>query len=89
MSLSENRHLLTQILDGKPPSMVLNMMLEVFPDLDKHALADVFLEEYDRLDSRVLPVIWHWKSAKSIRGISDQEFDEAILAQMRSAGYMV
>lgn len=89
MSLSENRHLLTQILDGKLPSMVLNMMLEVFPDLDKHALADVFLEEYDRLDSRVLPVIWHWKSAKSIRGISDQEFDEAILAQMRSAGYMV
>lgn len=89
MSLSENRYLLAQILDGKPPSMVLNVMLEVVHDLDKYALADVFLEEFDRLDSRILPVIWHWKSAKSIRGISDREFDEAVLAQMRAAGYVV
>lgn len=89
MSLSESRYLLAQILDGKSPSIVLNMMLEVVHDIDKHALADIFLEEYDRLDSRILPVIWHWKSAKSIRGISDQEFDEAVLTQMRSTGYMV
>ena len=89
MSLSENRHLLAQILDGKSPSIVLNMMLEFVPDLDKYALADVFLEEFDLLDSRILPVIWKWKSAKSIRGISDQQFDEAVLTQMRSAGYMV
>lgn len=89
MSLSENRYLLAEILDGKSPSIVLNMMLEADHDLDKYALADIFLEEYDRLDSRILPVIWHWKSAKSIRGISDQEFDEAVLTQMRSAGYIV
>lgn len=67
--------------------MVLNTMLEAVDGLDKYALADIFLEEYNRLDSRILPIIWHWKSAKSIRGISDQEFDEAVLAQMRSAGY--
>lgn len=89
MSLSENRHLLAQILDGKSPSIVLNMMMEVVPDLDKYALADIFLEEFDRLDSKILPVIWKWKSVKSIRGISDQQFDEAVLTQMRSAGYMV
>jgi hypothetical protein len=89
MSLSGNRYLLAQILEGKSPSIVLNMMLEVGDDLDKYSLADMFLEEYDRLDSRILPVIWHWKSAKSIRGMSDQEFDETVLAQMRSAGYMV
>lgn len=89
MSLSENRHLLAQILDGKSPSIVLNMMLEVAHDLDKYALADIFLEEFDRLDSRILPVIWKWKSAKSIRGISDQQFDETVLLLMRSAGYMV
>lgn len=89
MSLSEDRHLLAQILDGKSPSIVLNIMLEVVHDLDKYALADIFLEEFDRLDSRILPVIWKWKSAKSIRGISDQQFDEAVLTQMRSAGYMV
>ncbi|UZE18827.1 hypothetical protein LOY70_04320 [Pseudomonas sp. B21-054] len=65
------------------------MMLENIPDLDKYVLADIFLEEFDRLDSKILPVIWKWKSAKSIRGISDQKFDEAVLAQMRSVGYMV
>ncbi len=89
MSLSENRHLLAQILEGMPPSVVLNMVLEAVHDLDKYALADVFLEEYDRLDSKVLPVIWRWKSARSIRGMSDLEFDEAVLTQMRSVGYMV
>ncbi|MBD9609911.1 hypothetical protein IB245_00195 [Pseudomonas sp. PDM02] len=89
MSLSENRNLLAKILDRKSPSIVLNMMLEVGHDLDKYALADIFLEEFDRLDSRILPVIWKWKSAKSIRGISDQEFDETVLLLMRSAGYMV
>ncbi|WP_416310907.1 hypothetical protein [Pseudomonas sp. W03] len=67
----------------------MNMMLEADHDLDKYALADMFLEEYSRLDSRILPVIWHWKSAKSIRGMSDQDFDATVLAQMRSAGYMV
>ena len=81
--------MLAQILDGKSPSIVLNMMLEVDHDLDKYALADIFLEEFDRLDSRILPVIWKWKSVKSIRGISDQQFDETVLLLMRSAGYMV
>lgn len=89
MSLSENRYLLAQILGGKSPSIVLNMMMEAVPNLDKYALADIFLEEFDRLDSRILPVIWKWRSAKSIRGIADQQFDEAVLTQMRSAGYMV
>ena len=89
MFLSENRHLLAQILDGKSPSIVLNMMLEVVHDLDKYALADIFLEEFDRLDSRILPVIWKWKSAKSIGGIPDQQFDETVLLLMGSAGYMV
>lgn len=42
MSLSENRNLLAQILDGKSPSTVLNMMLEVVHGLDKYALADIF-----------------------------------------------
>lgn len=89
MSLSENKYLLAQILEGKPPSVVLNMILEAVPDLDKYSLADIFLEEFDLLDSRILPVIWHWKSVKSIRGTSDQKFDENVLIHMRSAGYMV
>ncbi|WP_277593879.1 hypothetical protein [Pseudomonas chlororaphis] len=85
----ENRHLLAQMLDGKPPSIVLNIMLEATHDLDKYVLADIFMEEFDRLDSRILPVIWKWKSAKSVRGISDQQFDNAVLLLMRSAGYKV
>ena len=89
MSPSKNRYVLAQLLEGKSPSVVLNMMLEVDPDLDKYALANIFLEEYDRLDSRILPVIWHWKSSKSIRGMSDRQFDEAVLLLMRSAGYVV
>ncbi|WP_339472247.1 hypothetical protein [Pseudomonas sp. EL_65y_Pfl1_R83] len=89
MSLSESKKLLMQILDGKSPSSVLNIILLGFDDLDKYALADMFLEEFYRLDSRILPVIWKWKSAKSIRGISDQEFDEMVLLLMRSAGYRV
>ncbi|WP_080942608.1 hypothetical protein [Pseudomonas fluorescens] len=89
MSPSKNRYLLAQLLESKSPSTVLNMILEVDPDLDKYALANIFLEEYDRLDSRILPVIWHWKSSKSIRGMSDRQFDEAVLALLRAAGYMV
>ncbi|SFV09664.1 hypothetical protein [Pseudomonas sp. OV546] len=89
MSPLKNRYLLAQLLEGKLPSNVLSLMLEADPELDKYVLANVFLEEFDRLDSKILPVIWKWKSAKSIRGISDQQFDEAILAQMRIAGYIV
>ncbi|CZT28698.1 hypothetical protein [Pseudomonas cerasi] len=89
MSPLKNRYLLAQLLEGKLPSNVLNLMLEADPELDKYVLANVFLEEFDRLDSKILPVIWKWKSVRSIRGISDQQFDEAILAQMRMAGYIV
>ncbi|MFL1552592.1 hypothetical protein [Pseudomonas sp. D47] len=89
MSPLKNNNLLAQLLEGKMPSTVLNLMLDADPELDKYVLANVFLEELDRLDSKILPVIWKWKSAKSIRGISDQQLDEAILAQMRMAGYMV
>lgn len=89
MSPLKNNNLLARLLEGKMPSTVLNLMLEAGPELDKYVLANVFLEELDRLDSKILPVIWKWKSAKSIRGISDQQLNEAILAQMRMAGYMV
>jgi hypothetical protein len=89
MSHSANRHLLAKILDGMSPSVVLNMMLDRDHELDKYALADIFLEEFDCLDSRILPVIWKWKSAKSIRGISDQQLDETVLLLMRSAGYTI
>ncbi|WLH37890.1 hypothetical protein PSH79_11505 [Pseudomonas sp. FP2196] len=33
--------------------MVLNMMLETDPDLDKYSLANIFLDEFDRLDSKI------------------------------------
>ncbi len=89
MSLLRNKDLLGKILDGFPPSTVLNMVLEVSHSSNKYDLADLFLEEFDRLDSRVLPVIWKWKSVRSIRGISDEVLDEAILLLMRSAGYVV
>ncbi|NVZ88019.1 hypothetical protein HX813_07270 [Pseudomonas yamanorum] len=89
MSPLKNKYLLAQLLEGELPSTVLNFMLEADPELDKYVLANIFLEEFDRLDSKILPVIWKWKSAKSIRGISDQQFDEAVLAQMRMAGYVV
>ena len=89
MSPLKNKNLLAQVLEGKMPSTVLNLMLVADPELDKYVLANVFLEEFDRLDSKILPVIWKWKSTKSIRGISDQQLDEAILAQMRMSGYMV
>ncbi|WP_423203670.1 hypothetical protein PGC34_16300 [Pseudomonas kribbensis] len=77
------------ILDGKLPSTVLNNILEADPDLDKYKLANIFLDEFDRLDSKVLPAIWHWKSVRSIRGMSDEQFDEVVLILMRSAGYNV
>lgn len=86
---SESREFLREILEGKLPSIVFNMVLESTPGLDKYTLADVFLEEYSRLDSKILPVIWNWKSVNSIRGMSDQEFDEAVLLHMRLAGYIV
>lgn len=89
MSLLENKHLLKKILDGIPPSAVLNMMLEASHDSNKYDLADLFLEEFERLDSRVLPVIWKWKSIKSSRGMSDEALDETLLLLMRSAGYLV
>ncbi|NNA55730.1 MULTISPECIES: hypothetical protein [Pseudomonas] len=89
MSLSENRSFLARILEGQSPSLVLNMMLETDPDLDKYELANIFLEEFDRLDSKVLPAIWHWKSIRSIRGMSDEKFDEVVLILLRSAGYKV
>ena len=37
MSSLGNRNLLAQIFDGKSPGIVLNMMLEVVPDLDEYA----------------------------------------------------
>lgn len=89
MSLSENRKLLMEILGGKLPSTVLNGILEADPGLDKYKLAHIFLDEFDRLDSKVLPAIWHWKSVRSIRGMSDEQFDEVVLILMRSAGYNV
>ncbi|MCX4216259.1 MULTISPECIES: hypothetical protein [unclassified Pseudomonas] len=89
MSLSENRRLFAKILDGELPSTVFNMMLETVHDLDKYVLAEAFLEEYDRLDDKVISVIWHWKSVKSMRGTSDQQLDETLLRKMREAGYKV
>jgi len=89
MTPTGNRRLLSQILDGKSPSVVLNMMLEAAHDLDKYALADNFLEEFDRLDSRILPVIWKWNSGRSVRGMSDKQFDKTVLLLMRMAGYSV
>lgn len=89
MSFSRNRSLLEKLLGGMPPSTVLNMMLEADPELDKYALANIFLEECELLDSRVLPLVWHWRSSKSIRGMSDKQFDEAVLILMRAAGYSV
>ncbi|WP_286074454.1 hypothetical protein [Stenotrophomonas sp. 59] len=67
----------------------MNGILEKSEALDKYELAEIFLEKFDLLDSRVLPVIWKWKTAKSLRGISDEAFDEAIIMHMRSAGYDV
>ncbi|WP_085711318.1 MULTISPECIES: hypothetical protein [unclassified Pseudomonas] len=89
MSLSENRRLFAKILDGELPSAVFNMMLKAVSDLDKYVLAEAFLEEYDRLDDKIISVIWHWKSVKSMRGTSDQQLDEALLRKMREAGYKV
>lgn len=87
MSLSETAKFLMGILEGEPPSTVLNGVLETDPGMDKYELANVFLTRFDRLDSKVLPAIWHWKSVRSIRGMSDEQFDETVLALMRSAGY--
>ncbi|WP_248740730.1 hypothetical protein, partial [Pseudomonas sp. MWU12-2029] len=77
------------LLEGKLPSRTFNRILEAEPGMDKYELANVFLARFDRLDSKVLPAIWHWKSVRSIRGMSDEQFDETVLALMRSAGYRV
>ncbi len=87
--LSEDVNLLMEILEGKLPSRIFNRILEAEPGMDKYELANVFLARFDRLDSKVLPAIWHWKSVRSIRGMSDEQFDETVLALMRSAGYRV
>jgi hypothetical protein len=78
-----------EILEGKLPSRTFNRVLEAEPGMDKYELANIFLARFDRLDSKVLPAIWHWKSVRSIRGMSDEQFDEVVLALMRSAGYRV
>ncbi|ESK55245.1 hypothetical protein [Acinetobacter tjernbergiae] len=89
MSHSEDINQLKLILQGEKPSVVLNRILTTNPGLDKHDLASIFLEEFCLLDSKALPLIWHWKSIKSARGISDEQFDDSILVQMREAGYFV
>ncbi len=89
MSPSETAKFLMEILEGELPSTVLNRVLETDPGMDKYELANVFLTRFDRLDSKVLPAIWHWKSVRSIRGMSDEQFDETVRALMRSAGYRV
>lgn len=89
MLLSENNDLLVQILGGMLPSVVLNRVLEENPRLDKYDLANIFLGECDLLDGKILPVVWNWKSARSNRGVSDEVFDEMVLAHMRLAGYRV
>lgn len=89
MSFSKSVIFLMGILEGELPSRALNRVLEVDPDMDKYELANFFLTRFDRLDSKVLPAIWHWKSVRSIRGMSDEQFDETVLALMRSAGYRV
>lgn len=86
MSHSENKQFVG-ILSGDAPSHVLNGVLNRCPDLDKYDLANLFLVEYDLLDSRILPLIWNWKSVRSIRGIGDEEFDRAVIECMRAAGY--
>jgi hypothetical protein len=89
MSHLVNKKDLELILHGELPSIVLNRILNLNDDLNKHDLADIFLDEFSKLDSKILPVIWHWKSAKSIRGMSDDQFNEAVLTQMREAEYLV
>lgn len=89
MPLSGNNDLLSRILDGVLPSFVLNRVLEENPSLDKYDLAGIFLEGCDRLDSKVLPIFWNWKSVRSMRGVSDEMFDEMLLSHMRLAGYRV
>jgi len=89
MSLSENRHLFARRLNGESPSTVFNMMLEAVHDLDKYILAEAFLEEYERLDDKVISVIWHWKSIRSTRGTSDRQLDETLVRKMREVGYKV
>jgi hypothetical protein len=88
MSHSEN-NLFANILSGGSPSHVLNGVLSSRPELDKYDLANLFLVEYDLLDSKVLPLIWNWKSVRSVRGIGDEEFDCAVIEHMRAAGYDV
>ncbi|PII15077.1 hypothetical protein CR920_04305 [Stenotrophomonas indicatrix] len=82
----ENK-LFTGILSGDTPSRVLNAVLVRRPDLDKYDLANLLLVEYDLLDSKILPLIWNWRSVRSVRGIGDEEFDRAVIEHMRIAGY--
>ncbi|WP_082120412.1 hypothetical protein [Pseudomonas sp. CCOS 191] len=87
MPLSESDDLLSKILGGMLPSYVLNKVLEENPGLDKYDLANIFLGECELLDSKILPIVWNWKSVRSMRGVSDEVFDEMVLAHMRLAGY--
>ena len=86
MSLLENK-LFTGILSGDAPSRVLNAVLVRRPDLDKYDLANLLLVEYDLLDSKILLLVWNWRSVRSVRGIGDEEFDRAVIEHMRIAGY--
>lgn len=89
MSHSEDINQLKLILQGEKPSVVLNRILTANLELDKHDLASIFLEEFCLLDGKVLSLIWHWKSIKSVRGISDKQFDDSIIVQMRESGYSI
>ncbi|ATZ64505.1 MULTISPECIES: hypothetical protein [Acinetobacter] len=87
MSYSENSESFNEILSGKRPSEVFNSFLLENNILDKYDLADMFLAHFTMLDSKVLPLIWNWRSIKSIRGISDEQFDELIIENMKNSGY--
>lgn len=87
MSSLESKQKLLSILEGKLPSDVLNSILMDDNSIDKYDLADMFLEEFNMLDNRVLSLIWNWKSIKSFRGIDDKQFNDLILNEMKVFGY--
>lgn len=89
MSHSENERILQSILSGVLPSVAFNSILRLNSGIDKYDLAHLFHQKYDLVDSKVLQVIWHWKSTLSTRGISDDELDRHILQYLKEAGYQI
>ncbi len=78
----------SEVLNGVPPSEVLKKFLEDHSGVDNYSLADMFHKEFPALSGDARQIIWHWKSPKESRGLSDENMNALMIRLFKEAGYL-